>query len=86
MQRENLIKAKIWAMPFVDRVCILTASIIENNNEATSAISGLIGLVEKMAERLGTVSRFRIAEQLRNTADVIERELQRGDEVEGLKL
>jgi hypothetical protein len=67
------LKDAVWSMPYIDRICILTTSIIEHDKgEPIAACLGLIELVSRMAPYFSKDKRFRIADRLRGSADKIE--------------
>jgi hypothetical protein len=68
------LKARIQALPFADRVCLLITSIIARDSEAIRAMFGLMDLLLRMSQSFDADNRVRIAEALRNIADRIERE------------
>lgn len=66
----EIIKTRIFQLPFLDRVTALIASVVENERDA--AVDGLIKLTARMAEQYSPDSRLRIAEFMRTTADDID--------------
>jgi hypothetical protein len=64
------IEIALRAMPFIDRCCILTASIIEDKRkDPVGAALGLIECAARMTSFLSKEKRFRVAERLRSCAD-----------------
>lgn len=74
---HNEITDRIWAMPFADRMSVLTLSIIERDPEAVTAVKGLISVIVMMTARLAESERFTLAEKLRDAADALERQCDR---------
>jgi hypothetical protein len=71
------LKARIWQMPWIDRVEILSLSIIEREREALACSLGLAAMITKVSTGCGVTNKARVAETLRNLADELDHELQK---------
>jgi hypothetical protein len=69
-------KTRVWQMPYLDRISILSLSIINREPEALAAALGLTALISKMTQGCGRTNRMRVAEALRSAADVLDHEVQ----------
>ena len=65
-------KSQLWRIPFVDRACILSASIIADRRNTIAACLGLVECASRLAPHLHTDQRYHLAERLRSVADRIE--------------
>ncbi len=73
---HDKIKAAIWDLSCVDRISLLTCSIIDHHkNEPVAAVIGLIELVSRLAQYFSEDKRFRLADRLRNAADLCEKKV-----------
>jgi hypothetical protein len=72
---NEFLKNKIWALPYGERVSMLTLSIMKSadKNEPLAAVLGLIELVSRMSQYFSEDKRFRLADRLRNAADLVEK-------------
>lgn len=73
------LKMRIWQMPWVDRTEILIASVVDREGEALGAALGMTAIIARMGEVCGSSNKMRIAEALRNAADILDHELQESD-------
>ena len=69
------LQKKIWDLPYLDRVQLLTCSIIEHEYEAFAAARGLIAMVADMSRGCSREHKGRVAEALRDAADVLDHAL-----------
>ena len=69
------LKKQVWEMPYLDRISILSLSVIAREGEALASCYGLVALLAKMSTGCGAANRIAIAERLRNAADHIDHEL-----------
>ncbi len=70
---NDFLKEKIQRLPYVDRISLLTCSILANHKEPTAAVLGLIELISRLSQYLNEDKRFRISERLRSAADSCEK-------------
>jgi hypothetical protein len=67
------IETAMWSLPPQTRCAMLTASLIECDNEAVAAVLALLNCSGAMAQLLSRTRRYAIAEKMRDTADAVER-------------
>ncbi len=60
-------------LPIEDRLAALLASIIASNPNGLAVSLRMISVTAKMSQGLSSQSRYRLAERLRDVADVLER-------------
>ncbi len=60
-------------MPYIDRICTLTASIVANDSEAVAATLGLAELIWRVSQQMSTEKRLRLADRLRDVADRLDK-------------
>jgi hypothetical protein len=75
------LKARIWGMPWVDKTEILIASLLDREKEVLGSSLAMTAFVVRLAEFCGDGNKIRIAEALRNSADVLDHKLQAKDDV-----
>ena len=76
------LRARIWEMPWIDRINILSLSIIDREKESLASALGLAAMIATLTKGCGAETRIRVAESLRNSADVLDHALER-DEIHG---
>ena len=75
---NEFLKAKLWQLPYSERMAMLTLSIIDHNkNEPVAAVIALIELVSRLSQYFSEDKRFRLADRLRTAADLCEKEIGR---------
>jgi hypothetical protein len=66
---------KVWALPYLERISLLTLTVIAREPDALASVMGLIALVSTMSDSCGAEKKVMIAEQLRGAADLLDHEL-----------
>jgi hypothetical protein len=76
MPHENVhaIDALLRTMPREDRLGCLVMAIIDADSNALEVALRMVWATKEMSKGLGETNRFRVADQLRNVADRLERE------------
>lgn len=76
-QKIAALHALLDAMPRADRLGCLVLAIIEQDSDALEVSLRMINATHRMSSRLSKVDKFRVAEKLRDTADRLERAMER---------
>jgi hypothetical protein len=72
---KEKLEAAIWSMPYIDRVMLLTMTIVDSKKgHPVAAVMGLAELIARMTPYLPESQRYVIAERLRSCADRCEME------------
>jgi hypothetical protein len=67
-------KNAVWELPYAERTTLLTLSVLERNqDEPVAAVIGLVELVSRLSQYFSEEKRFRLADRLRNAADLAEK-------------
>ncbi len=72
---NDFLKAKLRQLDYIDRISLLTCSIIEHHKEPISAVLGLIELISRLSQYFNEDKRFRLADRLRTAADLCEKKV-----------
>ena len=79
---REVLMARLWDLPFGDRVAALSLSVIERNNEAHAAEKALTSLIVTMSASYSDAHKILLAEDLRSAADVLDRQVRWQTETE----
>jgi hypothetical protein len=69
---DDDLEVRLWAVPVPDRIAMLIGSIVEQDPNALSVSSGMLGCLVEMSRGLGQENRARLCALLRDASEHLE--------------